>query len=81
MSEADKYIYFEMIEQKPKTQVWAVQTRTNPSERIGLVKWYGPWRHYCFFPEPDTIYSDRCMLRIGQFIEELNQKHREGLKE
>jgi len=74
--EADKFIEF--IEEKTsriqKTKVVSVMNILNNSI-IGHIKWYGAWRHYCFFPEEDKIFSDRCMCRIGIEIERLNREH------
>ena len=74
IKKADKYIDFVLTEEKPKTKVYEV--RTKDGFRLGIIKWYPAWRHYCFFPEPDTLHSDRCLLRIGIFIEKLNDEHK-----
>ena len=77
MSEADKYIGFRIKQVKPKTLVHEVFSKDN-DETIGVVKWYPPWRHYCFFPCADTVFSDRCMLRIGEFVKSANEAHEEA---
>jgi len=61
---------------KPKTRVFAVTPKENNCE-LGEIKWYGPWRHYCFFPttEIETVHSDRCLLEISTFITRLNKEH------
>jgi hypothetical protein len=74
--DVNKDIAFTLMEKRLKTLVYDVQN-TQADCSIGLVKWYGPWRHYCFFPETETVFSDRCLLRIGKFVEELNKKHKE----
>ncbi len=38
---------------------------------IGTVKWYGPWRQYCFFPNANTVYEQQCLLDITKFIHHL----------
>ena len=74
----DEWLYFELIEKKPKTKVFQVMSKCS-DVRLGLIKWYPQWRHYCFFPtmEEETVYSDRCLTSIGEFITELNLKHKE----
>ena len=74
----DKWLYFELIEQKPKTKVFQVMSKCS-NFRLGLIKWYPQWRHYCFFPtmEEETVYSDRCLISISEFVTQLNLKHKE----
>jgi hypothetical protein len=76
--EADKFIDFRLVPSKGKTVLMEVFNIGNEGT-IGYIKWYGAWRHYCFFPHPDTIFSDRCMCRIGIEIEKLNKIHKERL--
>lgn len=65
-----KYIYFVKIEDKPKTSVWWCRSKKNGGI-LGEVKWYGPWRQYCFFPEPDTVFNVTCHDDINNFIRQL----------
>ena len=65
-----EYIYFSKFEEKPKTSVWHCQNRGNDG-LLGVVKWYGPWRQYCFFPEPDTVFNVTCHEDINDFMSQL----------
>jgi len=65
-----KYLVFRILERKPKTNVYAVYSKMHGFV-IGLVKWYGNWRQYCFFPEPDTVFNKICLKDICKFIESL----------
>lgn len=38
---------------------------------LGVIKWYGPWRKYSFFPHPNTIFETDCLKDIVSFITEL----------
>jgi len=67
-----KYIYFEVIEEKPKTKVWGCFTIAGHS-RLGEVKWYGPWRQYTFSPIPDTDFSMDCLDDIKHFLGQLKR--------
>lgn len=68
-----KYIYFVKVEDKPKTSVW--HCRNQKSKRIvGVVKWYGPWRQYCFFPEGDVVFNVDCLANINHFIGQLTDE-------
>ncbi|MHA1867815.1 MAG: hypothetical protein ACTSXD_07090 [Candidatus Heimdallarchaeaceae archaeon] len=73
--DVDKDLRFELINEKRKTQVYSV-VNMKQLTCIGIIKWHPSWRHYCFFPEEETVYSDRCLLKIGNFLEVLNKNHK-----
>ena len=64
-----KYIRFHRIEQKEKTNVYAVYTKND--DQIGIIKWYSGWRQYCFFPDKETVWSKGCLQDINNFIYDL----------
>lgn len=47
---------------------------------LGIIKWYGPWRQYCFEPNDFTVWSDGCLEQISGFLKKLNQEHKQSLK-
>jgi len=73
-----QYIHFAKTAEKPKTVVY--ECRNNRSgEVLGEVKWYGPWRQYCFHvaggaPYTTAIFNVGCMKDICDFIEQLPRK-------
>jgi len=75
-----KYIYFIKVEDKPKTSVWHCRNQKSHG-LLGIVQWFGPWRQYCCFPEPETVFSVGCNRDINHFIDQLSNKHREPTKE
>ena len=66
-----KWIEFEHYPPKKdkKTSLWIVKAKEG-GVSLGLIKWYGAWRTYAFFPANDTIYEDDCLRDIAQFIED-----------
>lgn len=62
-----------------KTHVWAVVEKQN-GEALGVVKWYGPWRGYCFWPKPweQTIFEQVCLREIADFIVARTAEHRQS---
>lgn len=75
----DKWLEFkEKVLLKPsKTKKYMVLSKCT-NFILGEIKWYPPWRHYCFFPDSEftTVYSDRCLLSISEFITKLNTEHK-----
>ena len=86
----EKWLIYRMVEQKPKTQVWHILSRCDEF-RLGLIKWYPAWRHYCFIIDlplilelakqgNELVYSDRCSLSITNFVARLNAEHKQMKK-
>ena len=63
-----KYINFVEVESKGKTSVWMCLSKD--AYKLGEVKWYGPWRQYCFFPE-NAIFNKGCLEDVNDFIKQL----------
>lgn len=38
---------------------------------LSVIKWHGPWRKYCEFREPDTIFDEACNRDIADYIKML----------
>lgn len=70
-----KWIDFLLMEQKPKTQVWRVETKEDKI-LLGIIKWLPRWRKYSFFPTENTVYENQCLKDIANFLEVLMNKHR-----
>lgn len=54
-----------------KTVVWGVWTKTEAMIPLGCVRWHAPWRKYCFYPEPNTLYEQTCLRDIAEFVESM----------
>ena len=65
-----EYITFVFVEKKSKTQVWQCNN-TKSGNELGIIKWYAPWRQYCYFSNV-AIYSIGCLDDIKDFIILLN---------
>jgi len=64
------YIRFEMLEKKPKTEVYGIFS-VHHEDQIGTIYWYGPWRQYVFDPWRDTIWNRDCLEDVQKFLNEL----------
>lgn len=47
---------------------------------LGVVKWFGRWRGYAFFPTAETVFETQCLNDIALFIQNQNKAHREKRK-
>lgn len=65
-----QYIHFVKVADKPKTSVWSCRNNRSQAE-LGEVRWYAPWRRYCYFPTNKAVYSLGCMNDIIDFIGQL----------
>ena len=65
-----KYLEFSLIEKKPKTKVIGVWSKKH-SDRLGIIKWFGRWRQYAFFPETGTVFNTECLNDIVSHIKGL----------
>lgn len=59
-----------------KTQVWRVETRYG--DLLGIVRWFGRWRQYTFWPSNETLYSAGCLHDVADFIESLHEARRDA---
>lgn len=73
------YIRFDELTPNPSTKRWAVMSK-DQGGRIGCVSWHGPWRKYCFFPMPSTVFEKVCLREIADFCENQTTQHQLGKK-
>ena len=78
MKERYQYIQFgQMPSGGRKTSIWFCHNNSS-GEKIGVVKWYGPWRQYCFFAKVASVYSAGCLKDIQDFIAQLMKQRTEA---
>lgn len=86
-AEGPKWIEFQECVPKTKdakTKTWAVVTKSTVEKDrasfggvpLGVVKWFGRWRQYAFFPEPTCVFEPTCLRDIANFIQTEMQKRR-----
>jgi hypothetical protein len=64
------YLRFALARNTGKTKViWVVNIHHD--EIIGIIKWFGRWRQYCFFPENQTIWNIDCLNDVNAVIKSL----------
>ena len=74
-----KYMVARLLETKPKTAVYGIFS-AHHSERLGTVKWFGPWRQYCFWPScvDVTTFSSGCLRDLDNFLVTLKKAKKEA---
>ncbi len=43
---------------------------------LGLIKWYGPWRKFAFYPVADTVFERDCLIDIANKTEEMMKERK-----
>jgi len=77
-----KYLYFVKLASNTKTSVWSCQNKSSGT-KLGIVKWYGAWRQYCYCPSCNLlgVYSAGCLDDISDFIKTAMQDRQDMVKE
>ena len=75
----NQYIEFKLIEKKRKTEVYSIQKK-GVLFSLGIIKWFGAWRKYCFFPEEELVFDVDCLQEIIIFIKKLMDERKEVKK-
>ncbi len=70
MSVRAQWIEFDQSGDTGKTTIWNIVS-VSPQRILGQIKWYAPWRQYCFFPAANTVFNNECMDLIQAKITEL----------
>lgn len=60
------FIQTARVSDRAVTHSWLVFPKLS-AKPIGTVKWHSPWRRYCFFPDPNTLYDGACLGDIAGF--------------
>lgn len=85
MNKQKQYIDFKVI--KPfihntkRLTVTCAIISLSSGEQLGIIKWYGPWRQYCFYPNDDTLWNDGCLENVQSILKGLTfaQRHKKDL--
>ena len=70
--------YFYIVKEKRddrKTPILHIFSKKSNDE-IGLIKWYGAWRKFCFFPNSETVWDEKCLDELNKFLIEYNEDWR-----
>lgn len=68
--ETSEYLDFRLTGDTGKTRIYTVYARRT-GRRLAIIKWFGRWRQYAMFPEPETVWNVDCLTDIRDFIDGL----------
>ena len=72
-----QFLYFVERDSKPKTKVFEVRNKMF-NTFLGEIKWYAPWRKYCYFsPQSEFVYDAGCLADIADFLNDLMAERRQ----
>jgi len=63
----NKYIDFVLILEGTKTNKWHIISKSSGAV-LGLIKWYAPWRQYCFLTLFTVVWNVDCLRSVQEFI-------------
>lgn len=65
----------------PNRKTHTYQLKSKQGDSLGEVKWNPGWRKFCFYPVNDTVFDDKCLVDLIEFIQKLNLIHKEEKNE
>lgn len=73
-----EFKYIKIIEEdySGKTRKFTMVSKEGGSV-LGEIKWYGPWRKYCFYTTNDmAVFEQVCLLDICNFMDKLMEERK-----
>lgn len=64
-----------MLNSQPKTNTYVVRNKESETV-LGIIKWYGPFRQYSFFPEPDMVFEKTCLTDLSNFLKKIEEERK-----
>lgn len=68
------YLQFRDVSEYYEIKTKRIEIESLSGPQLGVIKWYSPWRKYCFFPFDSTIFDISCMDEIQDKIKELTHE-------
>jgi len=70
-----KFIEFRPVHTETITKRWEVVSKLG-GDPLGVVKWFGRWRKYAFFPLAECVFEEVCLRDLAEFCETSTREHR-----
>lgn len=68
-----EFLVYKFADEQPKSgktfrvEIWG----KNNGAKLGVLRWWGAWRRYTFWPENDRVFDLKCLQDIGNEIQYL----------
>ena len=76
--------YFYIVEsyiEKRKTPILDILVEDEDGPfLLGEIKWFGAWRKFCFYPSSDTVWDNKCLQELVNFLNDYNKEYRNRSK-
>lgn len=72
--ESNYFKISELYYKNRKTPVLTIYSKEGYN--LGEIRWYGAWRKFCFYPNEDTIWDNKCLEEIVSFLNKYNKDWR-----
>ena len=72
------FLKFHEESQSPlrRTKRWTVLSARDTSHPLGWVSWYGAWRKYTFAAGAGSIFDEKCLQEVCEFIEARTREYK-----
>lgn len=70
------YLVFNEQNYTSKTKIVYVENLQN--QQLAIIKWYAPWRKYCFIPNSEIIFDSKCLNEMLLYLDKINLNHKDG---
>ena len=79
----NKYVgeFFVVIEEQEENKKTPNLIIIKNKMKIGVIKWYTPWRKFCFFPENNTVWDSQCISQVLSLVDLCNDRWKNQKKE
>lgn len=64
--------YLKFIKDNVPQNTWTYYVGSDSMDRLGVIKYFGRWRQYCFFPANDMVFSSGCLREIEERLKVIN---------
>ena len=72
--ETEYFVVYKDIMKGRKTPVYHIRNKIDRGIGLGIIKWYSPWRKYCFFSCDGIVWDKKCLVGVIDFLDLVNKK-------
>ena len=76
MDKSTKYLRFKELSIVGKKTKTISVSNNKHGFILGTIKWYAPWRQYCFFPSCNVLFNATCLSEVNYIIDLLKNERK-----